>query len=75
MCHDFITIVLESCASGVCIVCAPGSARLLKIFARSSLRDFIKSAIFLFDALFKRGRGFDRKFALAAVEETPSLLN
>jgi len=42
MCHNFIAIVLEFFASGVCIVSAPGIARLLKLFSRSSLRDFIK---------------------------------
>jgi hypothetical protein len=42
MCHDFIAIVLQSSASSVLIVCAPRSARLLKVFSRSSLRNFVK---------------------------------
>ena len=42
MCHNFIAIVLEFFSSGVCIVFAPGIARLLKMFSRSSIRDFIK---------------------------------
>jgi hypothetical protein len=44
MCHDFIAIVLQSSASSVLIVCAPRSARLLKVFSRSSLRNFVKYA-------------------------------
>src|SRR5262249_7978807 len=42
MCHSFIAIVLQAFASGVCIVSAPVIARLLKMFSRSSLCDFIK---------------------------------
>src|SRR5262249_52437212 len=42
MCHSFIAIVLQAFASGVCIVSAPVIARLLQMFSRSSLCDFIK---------------------------------
>jgi hypothetical protein len=42
MCHHFIAIVLEFCTSGVCIEIVPKIAGLLKMFSRSSIRNFIK---------------------------------